>query len=98
MRYKLVVSPEAESDIEKAFEWYEDRREGLGRDFVFEARISIRKITEHPLLYPIARSKTRRLLLDRFPYSMFYTVIGDVVKVIACIHQRRSPRVWKSRS
>ena len=29
MKYKLVVSPEAEADIEKAFEWYEEREEGI---------------------------------------------------------------------
>ena len=98
MKHKLVVSPEAEADIEKAFEWYEDRGEGLGRDFVLEARFSIKTIAERPLSYPISRGNTRRILLDRFPYSVFYTVVEDVVKVIACIHQRRSPRVWKSRS
>ena len=97
MMYKLVVSPEAEADIETAFEWYEDRAEGLGRDFIFEARSSIKRITERPLSYPVALGMTRRILLDRFPYSIYYTVIDETIKVTACIHQRRSPRVWKSR-
>lgn len=97
MKYKLLVSPEAEADIEKAFEWYEERGEGLGRDFVLKARNSIEKIAARPLSYPISLGKTRRILLDRFPYSVFYVVVGDVVKVTGCIHQRRHPRVWKSR-
>lgn len=97
MKYKLVVSPEAESDIEKAFEWYEDKDEGLGPDLVMEIRSSINRITKGPMAYPIVRGKTRRILLDRFPYSVFYTVVDDIVKVIGCIHQRRSPRVWRSR-
>ncbi len=97
MKYKLVVSPVAEADIEKAFEWYEERGEGLGRDFVLKARNSIKEISTRPFSYPISVGKTRRILLERFPYSVFYTVVNDVVNVTACIHQRRSPRVWKSR-
>ena len=97
MKYKLVVSPEAEADIEKAFEWYEERDEELGADFVLKARNSITEISIRPLSYPISLGRTRRILLERFPYSVYYTVIENVVKVTACIHQRRSPRVWKSR-
>jgi plasmid stabilization system protein ParE len=98
MKYKLIVSPEAEADIDNAFEWYEDREEGLGRDFLFEARSSMKRITAHPLSFPLALGKTRRVLLDRFPYSVYYTVIDATIKVTACIHQRRHPRVWRSRT
>ncbi len=98
MNYLLVVSPEAEADIDNAFEWYEKQSDGLGRDFLFEVGSSIKKVSDRPLSYPVATGKTRRMLLQRFPYSIFYTVIGDAIKVTACIHQRRHPRVWKSRT
>lgn len=75
----------------------EERDEGLGRDFVLKARTAIEKVAAQPHSYPISHRKTRRILLDRFPYSVFYVVVGDIVKVTGCIHQRRSPRVWRSR-
>jgi hypothetical protein len=30
MKHPLVVRPEAESDVEEAYRWYEDHRPGLG--------------------------------------------------------------------
>jgi hypothetical protein len=34
MAFDLVVAPEAESDIAEAYNWYEDRRAGLGEEFL----------------------------------------------------------------
>jgi plasmid stabilization system protein ParE len=36
--------------------------------------------------------------LRRFPYSLFYRIIDDQVIVVACMHGRRHPRRWQSRS
>ena len=34
MPVELVLAPEAESDIAEAYAWYEDRRAGLGEEFL----------------------------------------------------------------
>ena len=34
MSYQLIISPEAELDIQDAFEWYEQRDSGVGSEFV----------------------------------------------------------------
>jgi plasmid stabilization system protein ParE len=34
MGVELVVAPEAQQDIEEAYGWYEERRSGLGEDFL----------------------------------------------------------------
>ena len=34
MTYQLIIRPEAELDIEDAFEWYGDKLESLGTEFV----------------------------------------------------------------
>jgi hypothetical protein len=31
---ELVIAPEAEMDIAEAYVWYEDRRAGLGEEFL----------------------------------------------------------------
>jgi plasmid stabilization system protein ParE len=33
MSYRLIISPEAELDIQDAFEWYEAQTPGLGSEF-----------------------------------------------------------------
>jgi hypothetical protein len=34
MAAELIFAPEAEQDIAEAYAWYEDRRAGLGEDFL----------------------------------------------------------------
>ena len=34
MNYRLIISSEAEFDIEDAFKWYEESSSGLGSEFV----------------------------------------------------------------
>jgi hypothetical protein len=34
MNYNLIIQPEAEFDIQNAFEWYESQGPGLGSEFV----------------------------------------------------------------
>ena len=97
MKYKLVVKAEAEKDIEEAFEWYESQVAGLGNEFVYAVRAAMESIADRPLSFPVALSRTRRVVLVRFPYSVFFTISENVITVTACVHQRRHPRVWKSR-
>jgi len=49
MSYPLTVEPEAEFDLERAVNWYNDQRPGLGQQFlegVEEAFDRIRKTPE----------------------------------------------------
>ena len=36
MTRRLIVCPGAETDIQDAYEWYEERQEGLGRRLIEE--------------------------------------------------------------
>ena len=47
MSYTFTIRPEAEADLAEAKRWYEERRQGLGADFVLcvdEALERIRRI------------------------------------------------------
>jgi plasmid stabilization system protein ParE len=93
----LSVRPAAAADIEEAFLWYEGQRAGLGHDFLAAAQVLIDGIAEQPLRYPVIRRNTRRALLRRFPYAIYYRIYGDLIVVVACMHGRRNPRRWQVR-
>ena len=94
----LVVQPEAEADIAEAFRWYEEKREGLGLEFVGVVDACLAAIERHPQSYAVVRGQTRRAVLRRFPYSIFYLVDGDRMVVVACVHASRSPATWQRRA
>lgn len=39
MEYRVIIRPEAEDDLKEAFIWYEDRRKGLGYNFLLRVRL-----------------------------------------------------------
>lgn len=99
MSRRLVVRPEAESDILDAALWYEEQGQGLGLDLVQEVGIATRRAVEAPLLFPLLRRRpeVRRVLTRRFPYRVFFVVRDDAVVVFAVMHAARHDRGWVAR-
>ena len=95
--YRLVSDPQADIDIEAAFEWYERERPGLGLDFLDELRAAYGRIVDGPLKYPQLRSNIRRALLKRFPYAVFFAVEDEIIVVLAVLHTSRDPAEWQRR-
>ena len=94
----VVVRPAAAADIDEAFLWYEGHRAGLGNEFLVAVHSVVDNVVAHPTMYPVIHRDTRRVLVPRFPYAIFYRVYGEVVVVVACLHGRRDPNRWRSRT
>jgi len=59
MTYLLTVRKEAEFDISKTFDFYEEHRLGLGHDFILCVDAALSKIERNPLLYSVNRAVNR---------------------------------------
>ena len=92
-----VVRPAAAEDIRRAYTWYERARPGLGEEFLVEVRAAIGPVVTAPESYPVLHRETRRALIRRFPYGLFYRVVDEIVVFVACTHTRREPERWKRR-
>ena len=97
MTAHLVVQPEAESDLDETFRWYEAKRPGLGHEFVVEVNRVFSEIAEDPLRPKRRRRGTRRWFLRRFPYIVLYLPRDNEAFVLAVFHERRSPRLFFER-
>ena len=95
---RIVVRPAAAADIDEAFLWYEGQRPGLGHEFLAAAQTLIDAVAQYPLRYPVARRNTRRALLRRFPYAIYFRIYDEAIVVVACMHGRRNPRRWQVRT
>lgn len=98
MNRPLSIRPDAEAEIAEAHDWYEERRPGLGADFLSEVRKALADIEEFPERYPVVRNDVRRRLLNRFPYSILFLTEPKETVIIACFHGRRDPKRWHSRT
>lgn len=97
MRYKVIVLPEAEDDLKEAFFWYEDKRAGLGYDFLLQVDAGINFINRNPEVHPIEYKRTRKHIIRRFPYKIIYLIEEEKIIILAVIHGKRRPGLIKKR-
>ncbi|MBU0699124.1 MAG: type II toxin-antitoxin system RelE/ParE family toxin [Proteobacteria bacterium] len=97
MAAELIIAPEAQQDIDEAYSWYEDRRSGLGEEFLACVDACIQAICRTPELHAKVHEEYRRSLVRRFPYAIFYEYTGGKVIVYSIFHASRDPKKWRNR-
>ena len=96
---KVLVSEEAESDIDDAFIWYELQKKKLGDSFIRSLNSAFRQIKRNPYLYPLVYVDVRKHLINKFPYCVYYYFdeSDNTLKIISVLHNSRNPNIWKHR-
>jgi toxin ParE1/3/4 len=88
----------AEAELHDAIAFYESRRAGLGLSFQSEVEHVVDLIQQHPDRWAGYKNTVyRKLSLDRFPFSVFYLELEDVIWIAALAHQKRKPGYWLHR-
>lgn len=94
MAFRLKFSRRALRETGEAQEWYELQSPGLGEEFIAALELQLKRLVQAPLLYAEIIPNVRRALLPRFPYGLFYTVRGNLIHVLAVLHDARNPNRW----
>ena len=98
MSFQLVLRPAAKADLSESFTWYEAQRRGLGDEFLVAVERKLAQIESNPMQFPVVRNATRRAIVLRFPFSVFYVFDGVLVSVLAVMHHARAPTRWQQRN
>ena len=88
---------EAEEEMNEAAQFYEDRREGLGADFLDEVQHTVDSILAFPKGGPVVSENLRRRILRRFPFGLLYATEVERIVIVAVAHLKRRPGYWKDR-
>jgi plasmid stabilization system protein ParE len=97
MAAKLLIAPETHADLDDAFVWYENRRAGLGMEFLSHVADRLQGILQTPTMHERVHADYRRALLHRFPYMIIYEYDGDYVTLYAVLHTARDSAEWQRR-
>lgn len=89
---KILIRKEAEQDIASARSWYQQRSPLAARQFIAALNHTLMRIAEFPHAFPPAGKHTRRALLARFPYTVYFCENGNRIEVHAVFHQSRTPQ------
>lgn len=98
MKYKLTLRKEAEFDVEEQFEFFEEKRVGLGHDFLLCVEEALDKLQKNPLIYRKIYKELRRTSITRFPFRVFYLVQNQNIIVTAVFHAKKDPTSWRNRT
>ena len=97
MAVEVRFAPEAAADVAAGFRWYEEQRRGLGSQFLDCVLVCLERVRRSPELHERVRGDLRRALVRRFPYAVFYELVGPTVTVYGIVHTAREPAKWQSR-
>ena len=80
-------------EIDHEVDYYESRQPGLGAELEEELEAVFATILRFPEAAPQWKSRVDRrvAVLDRFPFTLPYQIVGDEIVVLALAHTGRRP-------
>lgn len=97
--FDVDVHPEVFEELEHSRQWYEERAEKLGTEFLDEVNRAAETVRQAPAIWPLydEQRSIRRYLVHRFLYGLVYRIRHTAVEIIAVMHLRRRPDYWRER-
>ena len=101
---RVVLHPEARNELRAAAVWHDERRAGLGEEFLAEATRLLTAVGDRPQAWPrwpgtsADEPTIRRTVMSRFPYLAACEIHEDHVLVLAFAHAKRRPLYWLGRA
>ncbi|CAN5905857.1 MAG: type II toxin-antitoxin system RelE/ParE family toxin [Ornithinimicrobium sp.] len=94
---EIPFLPEAEEEFLEWVDRYEGEVRGLGGEFIEEVERALERIATFPEHGSPHLVNTRRVVLQRFPFSVVYDILPEGALVVAVAHHRRRPGYWRER-
>ena len=91
MKYKLQLLDFALEDVYSACEYYQNKQPGLESRFMTEVEDAFERIVAEPQMYVRKYKKLQMAPVHHFPYWVYYRIEGDLIRVAAIYHEKRSP-------
>ena len=87
----------AETEVDEAIAYLDERREGLGDRFEQDLLSTVNFVTAHPLAGKRLSEHVRKFPLRKFKYNIIYIAEEEVILIVAVAHHKRRPGYWVAR-
>lgn len=95
MKYSFHL--EAELELNRYIDYYEECKIGLGLEFANEIYKTLQRIINFPNAWQILSDDIRRCLTNRFPFGVIYYKKDKEIIVLAIMHLSKKPNYWLKR-
>jgi len=97
VKSSIVFRHAAQAEYADAARWYEARAPGIGYRFVERVEQALSVVAESPLRPAKLFADIRRVKIRGFPFFAYYVVEDSRIVVVAVLHARRNPAIWRRR-
>ena len=98
MKRGFVLRRVAEKEFDDSIAFYENEREGLGREFRAAIEQYFQRIADNPEWFPKIRGEVRRaVVLRRFPFVIHFLIEAECIVILSVFHTSREPEQVKYR-
>lgn len=98
MSLPITFHRAASEEFVEASAWYESKRIGLALEFIIEIDRCVSLASKNPLQFAVVREDIRRVVANRFPYSVYFRMESHRIVVLAVFHGSRDPAIWQARA
>ena len=99
MSYTYWLHEKVQLDFSEAYEWYEDKKTGLGDEFLLAVEKKIVEIVTNPEYFGSkGNMKYREALTERFPFIIVYIINAKRNEIVICaVHNAKKSNKGKYR-
>lgn len=93
MKYRLVVTPEAQQDVEEALAYYLKIRVFLAQNFIETVQEKYNNLENAPHHYSFFgnQKRLRSVSVQKFPYLIIFQIEGDTVYIFGLHNTHQNP-------
>jgi hypothetical protein len=96
--FRIRYHPLFQSDVASSAMWYDQRRIGLGDDFVNCVEAATRDLLEDPYRRSSVDYGLRYWPVHRFPFVVFYDLNLDEILILGVMHTAQEHEAWLRRT
>jgi toxin ParE1/3/4 len=92
MAYKIIVSLNAQREIENAIDYYALHSHGAPAHFITAIKETFETLETNPF-FCVRYKNIRAIKIRKFPYSLYFIVNEErkTVRILSCFHNKRNP-------
>lgn len=94
----ISLHPLAQRELNESTDYYSDISPSLANRFLDDFDDAAKFIGDNPRAAGLIDRDVRRKLFRKFPFTIFYSLRPDSIRILAIAHQSRRPFYWRGRS
>ncbi len=92
MSYQLILREEVREEIASIYNWYENKKAGLGDEFLDELERAFSLLKTKPKYFGFVNQYQRRLILKKFPYKIIYEIFDNDIAIFTVRHSKQKDK------